>query len=171
MTRKLGLLVLSAVFTAAPALLAQSRGAPEASGCCALLRAQLLPAPAPNAPPQPALQVQNPSAQPSPEQSTPPPAAEPEEGAPLSKLGLSNDQKKQIHAIRRQAQEQVQAVRNNSALTPQQQTHQIRQIRRKALQQVEGVLTPEQREKYDAWIRSHRRHRRGPPAAKQNGTE
>jgi periplasmic protein CpxP/Spy len=163
MTRKLGLLVLSAVFAAAPALLAQSRGAPEVSGCCALLLAQHPPAPAPPA--------QNPATQPSPKPSAPPPAAGPEEGAPLSKLGLSYDQKKQIHAIRQQAQQQVQAVRNDTSLTPQQQTQQIRQIRRKALQQVEGVLTPEQREKYDAWIRSHRRHRRGPPAAKQNGTE
>ncbi len=159
MNRKLRLLALGAALAAAPALLAQSRGA----ACCALLLAQQPPAPAPNAPPQP-------SQKPPQQQPAPPRTAEPDAGAPLSKLGLSDDQMKQIHTFRQQAQEQVQAARKDASLTPQQQTQQIREIRHKAHQQVEGVLTPEQREKYDAWRRAHQRRRHGPPPAKQDGT-
>jgi len=90
------------------------------------------------------------------------PAAQPEEGTPLSKLDLSDDQKKQIHGIRKKSQQQVQAVKGNTSLTPQQQAQQVRQIRRTANQQVEGVLTPDQREKYEAWRRAHQR-RHHPP--------
>ena len=110
------------------------------------------PPPAPSAPAQPAAR----------------PPAEPEEGAPLNKLGLSDDQKRQIHGIRKKSQQQVQAVRSDTSLTPQQQAQQTRQIRRKANQQVESVLTPDQREKYDAWRRAHQR-RRGPPPPKPAG--
>jgi len=85
---------------------------------------------------------------------TPPPA---DAGAPLSRLDLSPDQKKQIHTIRKEAQQQVQKVRSDTSLTPQQQTQQIRQIRRSAAQQVDGVLTPEQKTKYDAWRKAHQR--------------
>lgn len=144
MTRTLALIALGAALAAAPSFLARGVGAQQQ--------------PAPNAPAQ--------------QQPAPPPAAEPEQGAPLNKLGLSDEQKKQIHDIRQQAQEQVQAVRKDTSLTPQQQTQQIRQIRRKALQQVEGVLTPEQREKYNAWRRAHQRQRRQQPQqppAKQDG--
>lgn len=85
-----------------------------------------------------------------------------EQGAPLSRLGLSEDQKKQIHDIHKQTDQQVEEVRNNTSLTEQQQRQQIRQLRRGANQQVESVLTPEQREKYDAWRRAQRQHRRRP---------
>ena len=151
MTRSLALIFLGAALAAppctaccmaAPSLFAQGSGG------------QQLP-PVSNPP------AQSPQAAP-PEQSAPPPAAEPEEGAPLNRLGLSDDQRKQIHSIRRDAESQVQAVRADTSLTPQQQTQQIRQIRRKALQQVEGVLTPEQREKYQAWRKSRHHHRPAP---------
>jgi Spy/CpxP family protein refolding chaperone len=125
-----------ATILAAPALLAHAAGAQQQ--------------PPTQAPPAPGTSAEQPQAQ-------------PEEGAPLSRLGLSDDQKKQIHSIRKQAQEQVQAVRKDTTLTPQQQTQQIRQIRRNELQQVEGVLTPEQREKYQAWRQAHHRRRRPPP--------
>jgi len=125
------------------------------------LGAALVAAPAPNLfgqQPAPAPPSQPPAQQPAQQ-----PPAEAEEGAPLSKLGLSEDQKKQIHSIRKQSQEQVQAVRKDTSLTPQQQMQQIRKIRRNELQQVEGVLTPEQREKYEAWRRTHRRRRQPQP--------
>jgi len=144
MTRTLALIFLGAALAAAPSLFAQGSGGQQ-------------PPPASN-PPAP-----SPQAAPPQQQSAPPPAAEPEEGAPLSKLGLSDDQKKQIHSIRQQAQSQVQAVRSDTSLTPQQQTQQIRLIRRKAAQQVDGVLTPEQRQKYDEWRKAHRHRRRPTP--------
>ena len=136
MIRFPALIALGIALVAAPALLAQGSGSQQQ--------------PAPGAP------AQQPAA---------PAAAEPEEGAPLSKLGLSDDQKKQIHTIRKQAQEQVQAVRKDTSLTSQQQTQQIRQIRRNEALSVDSVLTPEQREKYQAWRKAHqRRHRQQPPA-------
>jgi Spy/CpxP family protein refolding chaperone len=111
-----------------------------------------------------ALRAQSPSGQqppaappPSTPAQSPPPAAEPEAGAPLSKLDLSNDQKKQIHNIRKESQQEVQKVRSDTSLTQQQQTQQIRQIRHSATQKVEGVLTPDQRAKYDAWHKAHQR--------------
>lgn len=95
-----------------------------------------------------------------------------EEGAPLNKLGLSDEQKKQIHEIRKQTEKQIQDVRGNTSLTEQQQRQQIRQLRRGAHQQVEGVLTPDQREKYNAWLRAQRqRHRRQPQQQPQSPSE
>jgi len=140
MERTFALLAFGVMFAAAPALAAQTPSgqqppAPPASGTPAQ--------PTPTAP------VQQPAQ---------PPLTEGERGAPLNKLDLSNDQKKQIHEIRKQAQQQVQAVRNDTSLTPQQQTQQIRQIRHKSAQQVDAVLTPEQRAKFDAWRRAHQRH-------------
>jgi Spy/CpxP family protein refolding chaperone len=140
MNRTFAFLSLAALFAAAPALRAQAPGGQQPPA-----------APAPSAPSQPAPAA--PAQQPG-----QPPAAEAEQGAPLSKLGLSDEQKKQIHDIRQQSQQQVQVVRNDTSLTPQQQTQQIRQIRHKAAQQVDGVLTPEQRAKFDAWRRAHQRH-------------
>jgi len=107
--------------------------------------------------------AQNPPAQPQPAPAQPP-AAQPTEGAPLHQLNLSDDQKKQVHNIRKQAEEQVQAIRKDSSLTEQQKTIQIRQVRRNQIQQIDEVLTPEQREQYDAWRKAHARHRRQQPS-------
>ena len=140
----IALLVLGMTAAWGPALRAQAPGGQQPPA-----------APPPSAPSQPApvAPAQAPGQQPA-----QPPAAEAEQGAPLNKLGLTDDQKKQIHEIRKQAQQQVQAVRSDTSLTSQQQTQQIRQIRHKAAQQVDGVLTPEQRAKFDAWRRAHQRH-------------
>ena len=143
MSRSLALIALGAALAAAPALLAQGTGGQQPP-------APNPPAPSPHAAPPP--------------QSAPPSAAEPEEGEPLSKLGLSDEQKKQIHSIRRQAQDQVQAVKNDASLTSQQQTRQIRQIRRTEFQQMDAVLTPGQREQFEAWRKSRHQHHRQPPS-------
>ena len=149
MNRKLALIALGAVTMTAPALFARGSGGQQPP-------AQNPPA---QSPPAPAGQ-----------QPATPPAAQSEEGAPLSKLGLSDDQKKQVHKIRKQAQEQVQAIKKDTSLTEQQQNLQIRQVRRNEMQQVDGVLTPEQREKFDAWRKAHARRRRPQqPTAKTDG--
>ena len=61
------------------------------------------------------------------------------------KLNLSQDQKNQIKQFRENAKSQIEAVRNDSSLTPEQKEEKIRQIRRETHKQVLGVLTPEQR--------------------------
>jgi len=101
-------------------------------------------------PAAPAQQPAQPQAQPQPS---------PDQGVPFKDLNLSNDQKKQIHEIRKQSQQQVAAVRADSTLTPQQQTQQVRQIRHAASDKVDNVLTPDQRAQYDAWRKAHKRQR------------
>jgi Spy/CpxP family protein refolding chaperone len=128
---------------------------------CAALRAQTPGGQQPPAAPPP----QDAPSQPAAGTPTQPPAATPEAGAPLSKLGLSDEQKKQIHNIRKEAQQQVQAVHNNTSLTQQQQAQQVRQIHHSSAQQVDGVLTPEQRAQYDAYRKAQRRPHH-PPAGK-----
>ena len=145
------LLILGIALAAAPGLAAQNPGGQQA--------------PQPPAPP-PAQQPAAPPAGGAPAESPARPGAQMpnEEGAPLNRLGLSEDQKKQIHEIRKETEKQIQEVRGNTSLAEQQQRQQIRQLRRNALQQVEGVLTPEQREKYDAWRRAQRQHHRQQPS-------
>jgi periplasmic protein CpxP/Spy len=149
MKRHFGFLCLALAFGVLPMLRAENWGGQQA-------------------PAQPASAPSQPAAGAPAQQPAQPPAAQPEEGAPLSKLGLSEDQKKQIHRIRKNSQQQVQAVKSDSSLTPEQQAQQTRQIRRKANQQVESVLTPEQRERYEAWRREHQR-RRQPSQTKPTG--
>jgi len=151
MNRALALLLLGFLASAVPRSAAQAPAGQQTPP----------PAGAPAQQPAPP-DAAGPPAQPPP---TPGTQAPKEEGAPLSKLGLSEDQKKQIHEIHKQTDEKVQEVRGNSALTEQQQRQQIRQLRRGANQQVESVLTPEQRQKYDAWRRAQRQHHHhGQPA-------
>lgn len=147
MKRHFGFFCLALAFGASPMLRAENWGGQQA--------------PAQSPPSQPAAGA--PAQQP-----VQRPAAQGEEGAPLSKLGLSEDQKRQIHRIRKNSQQQVQAVKSDSSLTPEQQAQQTRQIRRKASQQVEGVLTPEQRAQYEAWRHEHQR-RRHPPQTNPAG--
>jgi Spy/CpxP family protein refolding chaperone len=112
------------------------------------------------APPPPSASVPQ---QPAPAQTPPAPgAAQPVQGAPLGKLNLSDDQKKQIHTARRQAQQQVETVKNDPSLTPEQKREKIHQIRRDESAAIDNTLTPEQREKYDAYRRARHHHRRHP---------
>lgn len=143
MTRKLAIIALGAVSVAAPALLTQAGGGQQAPP------AQNPPAQAP------------PPAAPGPgQQPGGAPGAQGQREGPLSQLNLTDQQKKEIHKIRQQAEEKVQAIRKDTSLTQQQQMVQIRQVRRKQREEVEAVLTPEQREQYEAWLKEHARRRR-----------
>jgi Spy/CpxP family protein refolding chaperone len=133
MTRKLALLALTGILLGASAAQAQGQPAPQQS---------------------------TPAQQPAPPSGG---AATPVQGAPLSQLGLSDDQKKQIHDIREQTQQQVASVKNDSSFSPQQKQQKIHQLRRTASQNVDGVLTPDQRQKYNAWRKTHRPHHKHHP--------
>src|SRR5690349_5150338 len=63
----------------------------------------------------------------------------------MSKLNLTAQQKEQAKAIRQNAKQQVQSIRNNSALTAEQKKQQLQQVRQQTQQQLEGLLTPEQK--------------------------
>ncbi len=80
------------------------------------------------------------------------------------KLNLSADQKNQIKQIHENAKSQVESIRNDSSLTPEQKEQKIKQIRQGTRKQTMGVLTPEQQKIWKAKHREHRgehrRHRR-----------
>jgi Spy/CpxP family protein refolding chaperone len=72
-------------------------------------------------------------------------------------LNLTADQKSQIKSIHQSASDQVNAIKNDSTLTPDQKEAKIKSIHQNAMQQVSALLTPEQREK----MHDHGRGRRG----------
>lgn len=78
----------------------------------------------------------------------------------LRDLDLSNDQKNQIEQIRQNEKQQLEAVRNDPSLTSAQKRQQARAIRHNSNKQISGILTPEQRKKWNKLRRQHRRNRR-----------
>lgn len=67
-------------------------------------------------------------------------------GRMLRGLNLSDSQKQQLKPILEQQHQQMQALRNNSSLTPEQKKAQAQQIRQSTMAQVNGILTPEQQQ-------------------------
>lgn len=67
-------------------------------------------------------------------------------GRMLRGLNLSDSQKQQLKPIFEQQHQQMQALRNNSALTSEQKKAQAQQIRQSTMAQVNGILTPEQQQ-------------------------
>lgn len=72
-------------------------------------------------------------------------------GYGLEQLDLTQAQKDRIAAIRQDSLQQVQAIRLDTTLTPQQKTERIAAIRNAGHEQVLQVLTPEQRQKLEEW--------------------
>jgi Spy/CpxP family protein refolding chaperone len=73
----------------------------------------------------------------------------------MEQLNLTDQQKAQIHAIRAKARERAMAVKNDSSLTDVQKHDQMRHIRHATRRQVAGVLTPEQRQQWQAQMKQH----------------
>lgn len=67
-------------------------------------------------------------------------------GRMMRGLNLSDSQKQQLKPIFEQQHQQMQALRNNSSLTPEQKKAQAQQIRQNTRTQVNGILTPEQQQ-------------------------
>jgi periplasmic protein CpxP/Spy len=101
-----------------------------------------------------AQQTANPSTTAAPPQA---PAAEPQRKG--GGLGLTADQKAQIKSIREDSKTQANAIRNNSSLSQQQKKEQLKSLHHATHERVEGVMTPEQRAKFEARHKKH--HRRG----------
>ncbi len=79
------------------------------------------------------------------------------------KLNLTDDQKAKMKDLRQQTQQQVQAVRNDSSLTPEQSAAKIREIRRNNMKRMHSILTPEQRKQMQQMRRERRQDRDGNP--------
>jgi Spy/CpxP family protein refolding chaperone len=68
----------------------------------------------------------------------------------LANLNLSDDQKAQVQKIREDAKSQMAAVKNDSALSVDQQQAKMQEIRMSTRKQIHAVLTPEQRKQMKA---------------------
>ncbi len=71
-------------------------------------------------------------------------------------MGLSADQKAQLKITHESTRTQVNSVRNDSSLTPEQKAQQLKSIRENSRQQLSGILSAQQLDQ----LRSHRRHQR-----------
>lgn len=78
----------------------------------------------------------------------------------MAGLNLTDDQKAQMKKIRESTKSQVDAVKNDSSLTADQQQAKIHEARRSGRMQMVKLLTPEQRQQMKANIRELRAARR-----------
>lgn len=86
--------------------------------------------------------------------------------AALRRLNLSPEQKQQLQPMFQQHRQQVQAIRNDSSLTPEQKKEKIAQLRQDFQTQVNSVLTADQQAQLKQF-----RERRKPAFAKLNLSE
>jgi protein CpxP len=72
------------------------------------------------------------------------------------KLGLSSDQKAQIEPILADRDQQMQNLRNNATLTPQDRKAQIRGIVQGSDSKIEAILNDTQKQQYEQMKQEHR---------------
>jgi periplasmic protein CpxP/Spy len=106
------------------------------------------------------------------------PASRPAGGALIEKrlqnmserLGLTGDQQEKIRPILQSEMDQLRAVRSDSNMPQGEARKRMQKIRRSTHEQIRGVLTPEQREKWQAQYRGqgHRPGGTQPPDAPAN---
>ena len=89
-------------------------------------------------------------------------------GRMAQQLGLTDQQKTQLQAMHQDTKSKVEAVCNNSSLSPQQKMDQIRSIRQGQQQQMMTILTPDQQAKLKQ-MRERRHERRERWRQKKNG--
>lgn len=82
-----------------------------------------------------------------------------------NKLGLTADQKTQIKQIRQDEKQQIQAVKADNSLSKDQKKAKIQEIRQNGTSKINGLLTPEQQQKFAQRRANHRKHHKH---AKQN---
>jgi len=80
-------------------------------------------------------------------------------------LGLTADQKSQIKQIRQDEKQQIQAVKADKSLSKDQKKAKIQDIRQNSTSKINGLLTPEQQQKFAQRRANHRKHHKH---AKQN---
>jgi Spy/CpxP family protein refolding chaperone len=74
----------------------------------------------------------------------------------LANLNLTDDQKAQIEKIHASTRSQMDALKNDSTLTPDQKREKAHELHKATHQQVMQVLTPEQRQQMRADERAHK---------------
>jgi len=88
------------------------------------------------------------------------------------RLGLSDDQLSQLKKQRSATQKEVQAIRGNTSLSPEQKKESLKRLMKEQREQVDKLLTPEQRAKRKEMRPPHgprgrRPHPDGPPPAER----
>ena len=66
---------------------------------------------------------------------------------PFEKLSLTEDQKSQVKTVMQKTHEEIQTIKSNAALTPEQKDQQIQTIKQSTDEQFKTILTPEQYQK------------------------
>ena len=82
-----------------------------------------------------------------------------------NRLGLTADQKTQMKQIRQDEKQQIQAVKGDNSLSKDQKKAKIQEIRQNGTSKINGLLTPEQQQKFAQRRANHRKHHKH---AKQN---
>ncbi len=89
---------------------------------------------------------------------------------PLARLNLTSDQKAKIQPILQSQHQQVQAVRQDSSLTPEQKQAKIRDIRKTTRTQIDALLTPDQQQQLQQmWQHRGPHGQQGPPPSPPSG--
>ncbi|HZQ24716.1 MAG TPA: hypothetical protein VFA89_18150 [Terriglobales bacterium] len=78
-----------------------------------------------------------------------------------NQLDLTPQQRDQIRPIVKQEAERIEAVKNDTSLSPEQKQEKIREIHQTYRPQIANVLTPEQKRKFKEMKQEGREHRRG----------
>jgi Spy/CpxP family protein refolding chaperone len=78
----------------------------------------------------------------------------------MQDLQLTETQRNQVQAIRQAQRDQIKAVAQDASLTGPQKAEKISAIHRSTHEQINGVLTPEQRARYNRSYRDRRENRR-----------
>lgn len=86
-----------------------------------------------------------------------------------SKLNLTDDQKAKIQPLMADQQKQVQAIKQDTTLTPEQKQSKIQEVRKATRQQLTSILTPEQQQQMKQMMHGMRQ-RRGAPVQQQAPT-
>lgn len=76
-------------------------------------------------------------------------------------LNLNSDQQTKVLDILKSAQSQMETVRSDSSLSPQQRRSKMMDIRKSTNDQVRGILDPDQQKKFDEML-TRREHRQAP---------
>lgn len=78
-------------------------------------------------------------------------------------LNLDDQQKAKIKPILEAEHKQMEALRSDSSLSPEDRRAKFREIHENTLKQMNPILTPEQQEKFAAMRKKRMEHRGGPP--------
>jgi protein CpxP len=109
-----------------------------------------------------------------------PPAGGPESHPPMhargdrhqramEKLNLTDQQKQQMAEMRKEHRAKLEALRNDTSITPEQKREQMRAYREQFQQEMQSILTPEQKKQMQEWkqkakgMHGGKRGRRGGP--------